>query len=350
MDVQYMQEHFIKDSYVFYIDSSNRNRITNPHPNEHAIMFDEPFTNVFGIELLDAHVPTGEYMINERNNTIVIAISKEDQPLNMSELDWKICKISIGNYSLNNDLIDVIQTGISLQVQGKVVISYLSEDDPTKMMKFKFSSTKHEFIFDMRKSTMNTFLGFDEYAQEDHNDLYETVHLTTNDENEDRNYQLFKSKDKLIISPNIMYPHSSKYILLKCKEIEDHIFRSRSFQRNTPGLAKFNLSTQGDETNQRLDFTTVPVKDFHPIGKLTYLTLRFETSDGELYNFNGLNHTLTFVIRFYIQPNVLRFESSRLNPYYDPNFQNWANNNMYRLDNEIQENQVDMYSESDSDY
>ena len=69
-----MQEHFIKDSYVFYIDSSNRNRITNPHPNEHAIMFDEPFTNVFGIELLDAHVPNGEYMINERKNTIVIAI------------------------------------------------------------------------------------------------------------------------------------------------------------------------------------------------------------------------------------------------------------------------------------
>jgi hypothetical protein len=339
-----MQQNFKKESYIFFLDSSNRNRVTHPHPSEHAIVFDEPFSNVFGIELLDAHVPTGDYMINENNNTIVFAIDPTGT-LNMDNLTWYTCTVEIGNYSLNSELTDVIQSAINNAIQHTTIpdmtlrISYYSEDDPTRLMKFKFFSS-HEFILDMKNSTMNTFLGFDEYAQEKHYDLYETVQANT---------QWFKSKIdgglNIIVSPNIMYPHSQKYILLKCKEIEDHLFQSRSFQRNSPGLAKFNLSTQGDERDQRLDFTTVPVKEFHPIGKLTYLTFRFETYDGKLYNFNGLNHTLTFVIRYYVHPNVLKFESSVLNPHYDPNFLNWMNNNMYRLDYERQMEETETDSE-----
>lgn len=342
-----MQQNFKKESYMFFIDSSNRNRITHPSPNEHAITFDEPFSNVFGIELLDAHVPTGEYMINDKNNRIVFAIDSSGI-VNLNDLTWYTATVQIGNYSLNSELIDVLQDAINTALPNDIVhntlrISYYSEDDPTRLMKFKFVSATHDFILDMENSTMNTFLGFDEYAQEKHYDLYQTV---------SSNLQFFKSVahndgTNIVISPNIMYPHSQKYILLKCKEIEDHLFQSRSFQRNSPGLAKFNLSTQGDERDQRLDFTTMPVKEFHPIGKLSYLTFRFETYDGELYNFNGLNHTMTFVIRYYVHPNVLKFESSVLNPHYDPNFLNWMNNNMYRLDYE--RHMEEIASETDSE-
>jgi len=64
----------------------------------------------------------------------------------------------------------------------------------------------------------------------------------------------------------------------------------------------------------------VPLREFHPIGKLAKLTFRFETNDGKLYDFKGVNHNLTFAIYYYEPRHDNIVTNSILNPEYNPNF------------------------------
>ena len=50
------------------------------------------------------------------------------------------------------------------------------------------------------------------------------------------------------------------------------------------------------------------------------MTVRFETSKGYLYDFKGVNHTLTFAIRYYEPTQKNKFENSLINPNYDGDF------------------------------
>jgi hypothetical protein len=102
-----------------------------------------------------------------------------------------------------------------------------------------------------------------------------------------------------------------RYIVLRCPEIENHIMSSiKSFNTvnsdtNQPevrqyetGIAKFKMSVVGFR-EERFDFNILPPQEFHPIGKLTSLTFSFENQDGRLYDFKGVNHTLSLSVNFY---------------------------------------------------
>jgi len=70
----------------------------------------------------------------------------------------------------------------------------------------------------------------------------------------------------------------------------------------------------------RLDYSGVPTREFFPIGKLTKLSFRFETINGQLYDFKGVNHTITFAIHYYQAARQEQFKSGLLNPNYTGNF------------------------------
>ena len=72
-------------------------------------------------------------------------------------------------------------------------------------------------------------------------------------------------------------------------------------------------------SDSRFDYSSVPVKEFHPIGKLAKLTFNFVKKDGDFYDFKGINHTLTMVIRYYTPVQKRVFEQSVLNPNYNSN-------------------------------
>ena len=128
-----------------------------------------------------------------------------------------------------------------------------------------------------------------------------------------------KERPHTITPPGIYSLSGDRYVLLRCPEIEQHLYRSRGYERYTMGLAKFKLSVYGfDET--RFDFVKLPTREFHPIGKLTEMTFRFEKPDGSLYNFKGLNHTITFSLRYYEAKQYEEFTEYSLNPNYNPNF------------------------------
>lgn len=114
-----------------------------------------------------------------------------------------------------------------------------------------------------------------------------------------------------LVPPGIYNMLGDRYIVLRCKEIENHIMSSlKSFNGINPdtnsfeekqyetGIAKFKMSVVGFR-EERFDFNTLPPQEFHPIGKLSSLTFAFENQDGIPYDFKGVNHTVTISINYY---------------------------------------------------
>jgi hypothetical protein len=114
-----------------------------------------------------------------------------------------------------------------------------------------------------------------------------------------------------LVPPGIYNLLGDRYIVLRCKEIENHIMSSlKSFNGINPdtetfeekqyetGIAKFKMSVVGFR-EERFDFNTLPPQEFHPIGKLSSLTFAFENQDGIPYDFKGVNHTITMSINYY---------------------------------------------------
>lgn len=130
-----------------------------------------------------------------------------------------------------------------------------------------------------------------------------------------------------------------KYIVLRCPEIEEHSFGSLAYSNYTLGIAKFRTTSLGFN-DEKLYITKIPIREFHPIGKLSRLSLKFETSDKYLYDFKGINHNITLAI-YYYEPKIKITEvfNSILNPNYKTNF------NEYKYTNEEQE----IINENDED-
>ena len=68
-DVQFMQEKSVIDSKMLFIDSSRRRKEYYPFPHHYTVDFNEPFTNVCGIEILDAMIVSTMYNIENFNNS-----------------------------------------------------------------------------------------------------------------------------------------------------------------------------------------------------------------------------------------------------------------------------------------
>jgi hypothetical protein len=192
----------------------------------------------------------------------------------------------------------------------------------------QFYSESSSFILDMKRSTIFEILGFDlnldpeegtksidsrKYMYMDYYNgkaIFEKMYHST------YNSVL---KQNIIISPGIMYFMGHKYIILRCPEIEEHLYRSLSYAKYNLGLAKFRISSFG-YNDERIVVTKLPIREFHPIGKLARLTLRFETNSGALYDFKGVNHNIVFAV-YYYEPVQNEYPTgSLLNPEYKMNY------------------------------
>lgn len=150
-------------------------------------------------------------------------------------------------------------------------------------------------------------------------------------------HMIGKEKCYSIVSPGMYNMVGDMYINLKCNEIDTHHnTQMRTYNKTDDngnliernfdfGIAKFKLGVNGFR-DERFDFNKLPPREFHPIGKLNSLSLRFERWNGELYNFRGINHTITFNLEYYapkIEYNERANMKSILNPDYSNNYQKY---------------------------
>ena len=122
-----------------------------------------------------------------------------------------------------------------------------------------------------------------------------------------------------VVAPGLYNLIAIPYVILRCSEIEEHSYRYLAYTKHFLGIAKFNISSVGYNHNG-LNLSAFPSREFHPIGKLNKITLRFEMPNGNLYDFKGINHNITFAISYYEPIQNETFKQSILNPNYQGNF------------------------------
>jgi hypothetical protein len=327
-DINYLKQNSIKQSYTFLVDSKTRNKKVNPNPSEYVIDFTTPFKNVVGIEVIDVSIPKTMYNIDYNNNKIFFTFATEIDVLEDNAgteyYDKSIfteIELSPGDY-ITKSFIDKMRITFLTQTTD---ITVNGVDTPPDLTNLIFFSASRPFILDMSQSTMAETIGFDMYTSSDtkYNTKYTYKHYNSKDGFE----KLYHSIEVApgihrIYAPGMMYLLGNKYIILRCKEIEEHMYRSLSYSKYHLGLAKMRLNNYG-YNDEKTSFLKVPIREFHPIGKLSRLTLRFETDSGELYDFKGVNHNLVFAIFYYEPKQENTVIGSVLNPDYEPNFEKY---------------------------
>jgi hypothetical protein len=237
---------------------------------------------------------------------------------------FKKYEITKGDYTLktfftNYDLLNDFEIG------------FKAHSDPSELTNLMDIYAKLPFILDMKRSTIAENIGFDLLASSNTQGRYAYINSYSNNPNMIKMFHSIVNSNQnkefnnanvdihVITSPGIVYFIGNKYIILKCPEIEEHLFGSLSYSKYSLGLAKFRVDNVGINS-ERLTITKLPVREFHPIGKLSRLSLRFETNSGSLYDFKGVNHNIIFAI-YYYEPKQQNFPSgSILNPEYKMNY------------------------------
>ena len=141
----------------------------------------------------------------------------------------------------------------------------------------------------------------------------------------------------------------TKYIILKSPEIEDHLYGSFSYTKNTLGLGKIKLTSSG-LNEEKNTFYKLKLKEFHPIGKLSKMTFKFVDYNNELYNFRGINHDMIIAIHYYsaVQTNYLN--KSIINPEYNMNFIDYKYNKPLNNDDDDDEVPYNIYKKKEEVY
>jgi hypothetical protein len=243
--------------------------------------------------------------------------------------------LELGNYTVATLL---------LQLQEKmrdagIDVTSASNGTIDKQGIFMFTSDRDtRFMFCISSSTCGDLLGFDLLADVATNDtpLDKRGYTAVSFGSDERPFfmSIMKySETALTVGMSIKAPGIAnmlgvRYITLRCNEIEQHMSNVGKYGKLSTGIGVFKLASASEVAQLRFDFVSLIRRPFHPIGRLTRMTLRFEMTDGSLYDFKGINHQLLITLKYYspspaTMPGggaTIQLKRSVLNPDYDPDF------------------------------
>jgi hypothetical protein len=353
-DIYHLKNNSIKQTCVILIDSKNRDFDVYPNPSEYVVFFNVPFKNVIGFDIIDSSIPRTMYSVDYYNNSIFIYIHTSTDPFDdfISKLDnknntdptyngvFKEFKMTRGDYTLPlfidefNALMETKFIPDYYDNDKNIVLEAKGLSNPTELTDIIEFACTHRFIINMGDSTINETLGFNLLTKPElnninytYNNKFKRLFISFDNEKDADN----KNKPHYIIGPGMVCFTGEKYILMRSKEIEEHSFGSLAYTNNNLGIAKFRTNSLGFN-DEKLYITKIPIREFHPIGKLSQLSIRFETADRKLYDFKGINHNITLAI-YYYEPSFKQIDNfnSILNPNYTTNY------NDYKYTNDEQE-------------
>jgi hypothetical protein len=347
-DIDFLKKNSVKENYLFIVDSKNRDFLKYPEPNYYEVLFDVPIKNVVGINVMDASIPRTMYSVDKYNNSLHFYIANsENDNLVLNGLDTNTTNMNIftkldlapGNYSIQTFLLNFNSFMNNKSLEDPINISsplqVSSFSNPPELTNKLIFSCKKPFILNMYDSSIAETLGFGiNIKKEDDNIKYKYINKYEGNKKFLRFYHSIynnKTGNYEITSPGIFFFIGEKYIILRSPEIEEHAYGSISYTNYNLGIVKFKVNTIGFN-DEKLEIANLPIREFHPIGKLSKLTFRFETSAGNLYDFKGVNHIITFIITYY---RPLLSDLKEFKPILNPNYLN--NFNEYKYINEEQE-------------
>lgn len=207
----------------------------------------------------------------------------------------------------------------------------------TRQGKYRYYSS-NLFLFNTRVKSMSNVIGFDLNPSAEDSTQYG---MMTIGKNKNIFISIFNNAEQRyeIIPPGMTNLGGERFLILRCPEIESHMYGSYAFTGNTPGIGLFKIAaSQNETTHLRWDFNTLIRKPIHPIGKLPKMTFRFELPDGRSYDFKGINHQFLLAIKYYVPSSKTIFDRYTLNPNYNPDTRNYLVNSkttQYKEENAV---------------
>lgn len=293
---------------------------------EYSLIFNADNT-IDLIYFISYNIDLATFTIIKTSNSFIIAINNLKGTVN------------IGNYNILtiinalNDIVNPLMEAASTTA------------NPAQEAKMFFYSTNQIFL-NGKKGALHKSLGYDTYPLLSAYNNINYKGWTIGD-----NYLVFGGiydssiPGYKIVSPGLISLLGERFSILRIDEIEDHLYGSYAYMAMTPGIGLFKMASAfGGITNLRFDYTTLITKPFHPIGKLSRLSIRWETSTaGKLYDFKGVNHQLLACIKYYVPSAKIKYQRSILNPNYEPDVMK------YMAKNRAIENREDSDDEEEFD-
>lgn len=347
-DIDFLKKNSIKENYLFIVDSKNRDYLRFPDPNYYEVPLNVPLKNVIGINVMEASIPRTMYSVDKYNNSFSFYISNSQSdtlvtngldPLNTNMNIFTTINITPGNYSIQTFLLNFNNLMYAKTIEDPINISspiqIVNFSNPPELTNKITFTCKKPFILNMYDSTLAETLGFSLNIKPEDDDIkYKYIRKYEGNARFLRIYHSYfntKTGNYEITSPGIVFFIGEKYIVLRSPEIEEHAYGSLAYTNYNLGIVKFKVNSVG-YNDERMEMTRLPIREFHPIGKLSKLTFKFETAAGNFYDFKGVNHIITYLITYY-RPLLANIDEFK--PILNPNYKN--NFNDYRYINEEQE-------------
>lgn len=332
-DIDYLKSNSFKQSYTFIIDSEDRDHIIYPSPNNYTVSFTVPFKNVFGLEVIDASVPRTMFSVDKYNNTLFYSIYDGDVDNVEIAPIFKKVVISEGDYTVARLVLE-----LNTHLKDDDIYVESVSNPPDLKNQIRFVSNSNSFILDMNNSTIRSTLGFNLTQNTLGLGLFRQVQTISLDKTKYRYFHstLNDNGKHVVQAPGIVDLIGEKYVTLHCPEIEEHSTLSLSYSKYNLGLARFKLGIVG-YNDENISINRTPLREFHPIGKFPKMSLIFRTQKGELYDFKGVNHNITFCVHYYEARSNREFGTSILNPNYNANMLEY----MYSVDEQDDEEDSD---------
>ena len=209
-DVDYLKQNSIVQSYIFLVDSKDRDHESYPTPSEYVTTFTSPFTNVIGIQLIDASIPRTMYNIDSYNNTIVFYINSYGNTTSLYSLsNYKTVEIDPGNYTIQT-LLPKLTEALTMNVNNNsnypvAQITAQSVSTPPELKNKIDFRCAYPFAFDMKNSTIAETLGFDLFPDGKEMSRYKKAIMPDSQSNQ----QVFRSVN--VTTNNSIYSNNTEY-------------------------------------------------------------------------------------------------------------------------------------------
>jgi hypothetical protein len=224
---------------------------------------------------------------------------------------------------LYNEIVQAVTGGDVVNIEWEDPVLG-GEVSITQRFVWKFQSTKsYAFYLNMDKSSCAGNLGFSEMNVNRNSSIlryrnYTRLFVSTLYQEVSQVSNQYVNTQK-IFSPGIISLEGVRYVELHCPEIETHVLGNYSNFKYSPGIGLFKLIDTNTVSHLRFDFLNIIRKPFHPIGKLSRLTIQFTNRNGTFYNFKSVDHTILISIKYYAPRQIKRKPNSSLNRLYNPN-------------------------------
>jgi hypothetical protein len=191
-DIDFLYQNSTQENIVMLIDTSKRDMSIHPNVGEFQITFDEPFTNVYGIEILDTTIPRTMFMVETGiNDSLIYRIGLGFRGISTEYTVYLHTQDFTHSDQLFNNLQFVFNkqshfeeypmdvSNNDIYYRQEILVDEYYDRTKADFPLFTFRMDR-PFLFDMTKSLLFDTIGFNCIPTSKHSDKYNTIHSLLN--------------------------------------------------------------------------------------------------------------------------------------------------------------------------